>query len=743
MTFKINHITLAFVAVISGKLWAQSDVTLEPIYVYGVNNKNINFESYGKANASSSRGIGANAMQNLDSVVRSISGTYTQIDPGQGAVSVNIRNMTGLGRVNMMIDGVPQTQLGTSANGGGKFHEGNGPMSQFGALIDQNFLTRVDVTKGHADGAAGINGLMGSANFKTIDTEDILLEQRKVGVMTKFNIGSNGLGRNGMVALAGRENLFETGAIDGLFAFSKHKITQNYKRGDGSRSEDSSYMNGLQQQPRSYLAKIGFKPNRETEIKLSIRDYHNNIVGREISGKTHSLEAKYHPNPYLNLALLASNSLTSQIYNKGATLWTLDDAATLNRARTLDLNNTSKFKFTGGEFDLNVGVNLFYNKYVRTLPINEGGNNSGAVANAAFAPQGKQKIRSFYVNGTLEAGIFSLKGGVTHSRYDLIGYKPACDVDDAIYCLPSWGLDVHRRYHAYNPSINLSAKVTNWLEPFVEYSRNSRAANVQEMFNTSRNGLSVNPYLRPEQAKTWQAGVNLTQSNLLKENDMLGVKVVYFNTHIKDYIFKEAFYGCGNHLCNNVNDSTEALQAQLYVNSPDMVKSKGWEVELNYDADKYFVNASYTRSVTTQPTSVGAIIMGGFGTESYTVQPRDYATVEVGTRLLDKKLVLSSTFKYTGKAKRVHIEGTDSDGKIITEDLPKIPVIVDLYANYHINKNITLKAGIQNLMNRNYMDALNAYNSSTQEDYDYDTDTYKFSNTARGRTYTAGAEIRF
>ncbi|VEI48253.1 putative outer membrane colicin Js receptor [Actinobacillus equuli] len=78
-------------------------------------------------------------MQNLDSVVRSIAGAYTQIDPGQGAVSVNIRNMTGLGRVNMMVDGVPQTQLGTSANGGGKFHEGNGPMSQFGALIDQNF----------------------------------------------------------------------------------------------------------------------------------------------------------------------------------------------------------------------------------------------------------------------------------------------------------------------------------------------------------------------------------------------------------------------------------------------------------------------------------------------------------------------------------------------------------------------------------------------------------------------------
>ncbi|MCW6999089.1 Plug domain-containing protein [Escherichia coli] len=36
-------------------------------------------------------------------------GTYTQIDPGQGAISVNIRGMSGFGRVNTMVDGITQS----------------------------------------------------------------------------------------------------------------------------------------------------------------------------------------------------------------------------------------------------------------------------------------------------------------------------------------------------------------------------------------------------------------------------------------------------------------------------------------------------------------------------------------------------------------------------------------------------------------------------------------------------------
>ncbi|EEY09056.1 putative hemin receptor [Mannheimia haemolytica serotype A2 str. OVINE] len=208
---------------------AKNIAELDTVTVYGTV-ENPNFENFSKAGSVSSRAMNVNAMQSLDSIVRSVAGGYTQIDPGQGGVSVNIRNMSGLGRVNTLVDGVPQTQLGTSANGGGKFHtDGNGPMSQFSTLIDQNFLTRVDIAKGYNNGAAGLNALAGSANFKTIDVEDILLEQHKVGVLSRFNYGNNDLWKNGMLALAGKVDVLESGSLGSLLAFSKSSISQNYR----------------------------------------------------------------------------------------------------------------------------------------------------------------------------------------------------------------------------------------------------------------------------------------------------------------------------------------------------------------------------------------------------------------------------------------------------------------------------------------------------------------------------------
>jgi len=117
---KLNLITKTLLGMLlTGiSLHSQADdsntTQLDTIVVSDEGGKNPNFNSYTKPSAVTSRAINVNAMQNLDSIVRSTSGAYTQMDPGQGGVSVNIRSMTGLGRVNTMIDGVPQTQLGTS-----------------------------------------------------------------------------------------------------------------------------------------------------------------------------------------------------------------------------------------------------------------------------------------------------------------------------------------------------------------------------------------------------------------------------------------------------------------------------------------------------------------------------------------------------------------------------------------------------------------------------------------------------
>ncbi|MCC9396184.1 Plug domain-containing protein, partial [Enterobacter hormaechei subsp. steigerwaltii] len=56
--------------------------------------------------------------ENLDNIVRSIPGAFTQQDKSSGIVSLNIRGDSGFGRVNTMVDGITQTFYSTSTGAG-------------------------------------------------------------------------------------------------------------------------------------------------------------------------------------------------------------------------------------------------------------------------------------------------------------------------------------------------------------------------------------------------------------------------------------------------------------------------------------------------------------------------------------------------------------------------------------------------------------------------------------------------
>ncbi len=161
-------------------------------------------EALEKTGATSSRTTDEN-LQSLDATIRSMPGTYTQIDPGQGAVSVNIRGMSGFGRVNTMVDGITQSFYGSTTSGT-TVHGSTNNMA--GVLIDPNFLVAVDVTRGDSSGAAGVNALTGSANMRTIGVDDVIFNGNTYGLRSRFSVGSNGLGRSGMLAVGGKNNAF-------------------------------------------------------------------------------------------------------------------------------------------------------------------------------------------------------------------------------------------------------------------------------------------------------------------------------------------------------------------------------------------------------------------------------------------------------------------------------------------------------------------------------------------------------
>lgn len=124
-------------------------------------------------------------------------GVYSAVNTQDPALSVNIRGMQDFGRVNMMIDGMRQN-----------FNE-NGHQQRNGTMyVDSELLSDVVIEKGASTGVHGAGAIAGSANFRTIDVDDVLLPGNDIGVrlrgMTGVGGRSNGVNFIGSAAVAGR-----------------------------------------------------------------------------------------------------------------------------------------------------------------------------------------------------------------------------------------------------------------------------------------------------------------------------------------------------------------------------------------------------------------------------------------------------------------------------------------------------------------------------------------------------------
>lgn len=715
--------------------------------------------------AVSSRGDIAGSTQSIDSIVRSMPGSYTNTDPTQGTVQVNIRGLTGLGRVSTKVDGVTQTFFGTSADTR-SFHSGGGNIatSSYGALVDQNFLVSVDVTKGTF--SSGHNGLLGGASFRTIEVDDVIREGKSFGFLGRYSHGTNGIGYNYMGAVAGKFKLQNGGSIGALFGYARNKISQDYKIGGGDSFGDQKVPNPyydpsqpedewnykyektapydpkkLTQSPYSSLFKLELIPNLQNKLVLSHRGYKNVLAGRGIKHNNYQLDYNLNPESDLvDLHFLASHGSGEQLYLDDAVFFGRHDLASKggltakNKSTTFDLSNASSYNLGSTHISHRYGINYLSNKYENSMDMSLPGATS-----TPFQPKGRQRITSFYLDNSFTHNIFTLDANLNLSNWNISGHKPPCDANQ--FCFPKAAADIDKEGTDFNYSLMLSAKLHDLFMPFVSYSKTSRPPNVQEMFFSTNEGNGINPFLKPEKAKTWQIGFNAFKEKIFFDDDRLGFKILHYRTNVDDYIYNKSFY------------TTDAFM--LHLNQTEVTKFSGMEVELSYDARKFYIRGSYSNQhsnqVVNETSGVGANSFGGY--TEITTLPEVYANLDVGARLFDEKFVVGMIYKYTGDAYRVsvhehRVDTNDPDDfypELKTEKLPKIPGIFDLYASYQPFENLTIKFEVQNLFDKNYLDALNAFNGTTsQASYDIEgNDISLFDNKARGRTYKASIEYRY
>ncbi|MEZ0163119.1 hypothetical protein AB8850_35785, partial [Streptomyces griseorubens] len=148
-------------------------------------------------------------------------------------------------------------------------HGSGGPF----AYVDPFLLAGVDVQRGAVAGGDGAGTLAGSANFRTLDIDDLLGEGRDWGLRAGYRHGSNGYGSGRTFAGAWRHSEDGGDRQFGLLAAASSSRSGEYAtaRGQKNNADPGS------QQPSSWLLKARLQPSDQHRLDLSHMRYENDF----------------------------------------------------------------------------------------------------------------------------------------------------------------------------------------------------------------------------------------------------------------------------------------------------------------------------------------------------------------------------------------------------------------------------------------------------------------------------------
>lgn len=643
---------------------------------------------------------------NPQGALRMMPGVFTRQQSSQPGIEVNIRGLSGSGRVNAMIDGVPQTFKNTAG------HEASG-----GALlyVQPELLAGVDVVRGAVSGAEGSGTLAGAANFRTLTIDDVVAEGRKQGVMTRLKFGDNGFNRSGMIAMGQRFDGLWGGAGEiNYIVGTAYTVQGDYKGGGDYEIPGGRTGRASGNSPNGSLAKIELRPNAAHKFSLGWRDYDNTFQNSSYSWnvRNNTWTAGYSYTPgsrWINLDVEAFYNDTKLDYL--GTLGSYAGRQTEDETTGLNITNRAAVDWMGHPLDISYGLSWsqtdFQTHYAR------GGNFPGTLDKA-----------SAFAEATLGLGRFALNGGLRYDYWSLDGYRApySAGQGDCPAGGPACGDDwVSRDGGKLLPKIGLTFKAREDLELYASYAHTMRPPTTQEAFfslvpfgNGVGSGVANNLGLKPETSKTVEIGANFLRDGLLMQGDRARLKVGVFHSDIKDYI---------------VNDFVEVSgrgTTAMWVNRPGTTGMDGIEIEGGYDAGFAYANLAVTASNTDdQPHGDGA----GLGNGEGSILPDTVATLDIGTRLLDRRLTLGAQVRYVGEGKEAVY---DSSASTLTSRWQTTAsyTLVDLYGSYAVSDGVEAFVSVENVEDKKYGYAGSGYGGYEAQ-------------TGRGRTFIVGVTAKF
>ncbi|WP_445114893.1 TonB-dependent hemoglobin/transferrin/lactoferrin family receptor [Acinetobacter sp. WZC-1] len=156
----------------------QTEAHMAPIHVQATDKESWAFQQPRAVSVIDRSSIDNRPVLHLADILKDTPGVYSVVNRQDPALSINIRGMQDFGRVNMMIDGMRQNHVEVG------HQQRNGQM-----YMDPEFISSVVIEKGPRNGVHGATAIAGSADFKTIDFSDVVMEGKDQGVRIRAGTG--------------------------------------------------------------------------------------------------------------------------------------------------------------------------------------------------------------------------------------------------------------------------------------------------------------------------------------------------------------------------------------------------------------------------------------------------------------------------------------------------------------------------------------------------------------------------
>jgi heme acquisition protein HasR len=679
--------------------------------------------------------------RNTRDTLANVSGVFTSQGRSDPGISVNIWGMQDFGRVNVMIDGTRQNFQKSG-------HGSNGQV-----YLDPALLSGVDISKGPNSKAGGAGMIAGMVNFKTLEIQDVLRDDQKVGGRIEASTGTNATHFLGNVATGIRlENNSD------LFAAVSRRHIGDFrlgKKGGWDRTDNAgfamtnrlgTYSKATSQDSWSGLIKYGWKPADGHRLQLSYTgldtDFSNGEGGisemSTVSGKadykvrTDTLKLEYDWKPHSQWVELESSLYytstrrdefrdQSTVSNPNNTFIQIFETHTVGGSAQntalipLDTDGSWQLKsLSGGEFFYDWTRPSYSDQVALDTTTRDPSWYSGST------PEGDRTVASIFQSFKLNYQQWlELGAGIRYDQFwlDGAGQFYVGQVTNGTGSRPATtriftGFEVDRSAYAFSPTLSLALKPSQWAQFFVNYAEGMRPPAITETLlggMHSGNLLSYlpNPGLKEERAHTWQFGINLNLNPQLLRKDSLRIKAAWFENRVSNYIIQGSVV---SPVATSVSCSIYCSQG--YVNLKDPAHFRGLDLQLDYDSDRIFGNLNITRTISdinTQnydPFPLGSwtgypdTILGTSASTALTNTfwsgpPRLKIGLSGGIRLFEKKLELGARWRFERPFKQETL-GSSWDQEIVRT--------LDLWVGYQLSRNLRLGLAVDNVLDRNYIE---------------------------------------